>query len=278
MTPPPRSHGLSWFGPPDAPFLVPARTASASARSEGQGRPPGRRGFRAFLDPREPGRTLLIRRALTGSSRARRASAARLLAALLAAASLAAEPQGASCAPSAGVGVEGAIDEAARRFGLPSAWIRAVVRAESGGRADALSPKGAMGLMQLMPGTWREMRAELSLGDDPFVPRDNILAGAAYLRRLYDAYGRRGFLAAYNAGPGRYARHLAGGGPLPAETVRYVARVSAEIAGPVSDPALAGRGWRGSSLFPEVSAGRPTDLAASRAETLLVDRQARVRP
>lgn len=278
MSAPPGFLRLSLFGPPDAPFLVPATTASKSARSEGQGRPPGRRGLRAFLDPREPGRTLPICRALIGSPRARRASAARLLAALLTAGGLLAGPEGARCAPASGVGVEGAIDEAARRFGLPSAWIQAVVRAESGGRADVLSPKGAMGLMQLMPGTWREMRAELGLGEDPFAPRDNILAGAAYLRRLYDVYGWRGFLAAYNAGPGRYARHLAGGGPLPTETVRYVARVSAEIAGLEQSWAPSGWGWRGSSLFPEMSADGATDLGSSRAASLFVDRETVVRP
>lgn len=278
MTAPPRFRRLSWFGPPDTPFLVPARTASASARSEGQGRPSGRRGLRAFLDPREPGRTLPIRRTLTGPSRARRASTARLLVALLAAAGLAAGPEGAWCAPASGAGVERAINEAARRFGLPSAWIQAVVRAESGGRADALSPKGAMGLMQLMPGAWREMRAELGLGEDPFAPRDNILAGAAYLRRLYDAYGWRGFLAAYNAGPGRYARHLAGGSPLPTETVRYVARVSAEITGLEQSRAPCGWAWRGSSLFPEMSPDGATDLASLRAASLFVDRETGGRP
>ena len=68
--------------------------------------------------------------------------------------------------------------------------------------------KGAMGLMQIMPKTWTELRARYGLGANSYDPRDNILAGAAYIRELYDRYGAPGFLAAYNAGPGRYERHL----------------------------------------------------------------------
>ncbi|AZO54387.1 lytic transglycosylase domain-containing protein [Mesorhizobium sp. M8A.F.Ca.ET.208.01.1.1] len=114
------------------------------------------------------------------------------------------------------------IAEAARRFGIPAAWIRAVMRVESANDLRAVSRKGAIGLMQLMPGTWAELRVRHSLGTDPFNPRDNILAGAAYLRELHDHYGSPGFLAAYNAGPGRYEEYLAGR-PLPAETRAYVA-------------------------------------------------------
>ena len=60
-----------------------------------------------------------------------------------------------------------------------------------------------MGLMQLMPGTWSEMRLMLGLGGDPFEPHDNIMAGTAYLRMVYDRFGYPGLFAAYNAGPGR---------------------------------------------------------------------------
>ncbi|WP_164125555.1 transglycosylase SLT domain-containing protein, partial [Stenotrophomonas maltophilia] len=88
-------------------------------------------------------------------------------------------------------------DEAAARFGLPAPWIAAVLRAESAGDPRAVSSAGAMGLMQLMPATWSTLHIRLGLGDDPFDPRDNILAGAAYLRDLYVRYGRTGFLAAY---------------------------------------------------------------------------------
>lgn len=117
------------------------------------------------------------------------------------------------------------VSEAATRANIPSAWITAVMRAESTGDASAVSPKGAMGLMQIMPDTWRELRAMLNLGADPYDPRDNITAGAAYLRWLHDRYGDAGFLAAYNAGPGRYEQLLTAGKVLPDETRKYVTRV-----------------------------------------------------
>ena len=120
------------------------------------------------------------------------------------------------------------IAEAAQRFGIPAAWIRAVMRVESANDVRAISPKGAMGLMQIMPPTWSDLRARHRLGSDPYDPRDNILAGAAYLRELHDRYGSPGFLAAYNAGPGRYEEHLAGR-PLPAETRAYVATLAPQI-------------------------------------------------
>jgi soluble lytic murein transglycosylase-like protein len=122
------------------------------------------------------------------------------------------------------------IGEASLRFGIPAEWIRQVMRAESGGRTtlggrQVTSRAGAMGLMQLMPRTWAEMRALLRLGTDPYDPRDNILAGAAYLRAMYDRFGYPGLFAAYNAGPRRYAEYLSIGRRLPAETVAYVAAV-----------------------------------------------------
>ena len=98
--------------------------------------------------------------------------------------------------------------EASKRFGVPEHWIRAVMHVESGANQRAQSQKGAMGLMQIMPKTWTELRARYGLGANSYDPRDNILAGAAYIRELYDRYGAPGFLAAYNAGPGRYERHL----------------------------------------------------------------------
>ncbi|MCC0807675.1 lytic transglycosylase domain-containing protein [Methylobacterium sp. W2] len=122
------------------------------------------------------------------------------------------------------------IAEAAQRFGIPAAWIRAVMRVESANEARAISSKGAMGLMQIMPATWDDLRARHRLGRDPYDPRDNILAGAAYLRELHDRYGSPGFLAAYNAGPGRYEEHLSGR-PLPAETRAYVATLAPLIGG-----------------------------------------------
>lgn len=123
------------------------------------------------------------------------------------------------------------IQHASERFAIPEAWIVRVMRAESGGRTNLggrpiASPVGAMGLMQLMPGTWADMRDAHGLGPDPYDPRDNILAGAAYLRAMYDRFGYPGMFAAYNAGPGRYARHLRSGGLLPPETIAYLARVA----------------------------------------------------
>lgn len=121
------------------------------------------------------------------------------------------------------------IAEAAKRFAIPERWIRAVMQAESDHDPHAISPKGAMGLMQIMPATWQELRSKQGLGDDPYDPRDNILAGAAYIAELHDLYGSPGFLAAYNAGPGRYEKHLVTGDPLPAETVVYMAKIIPQI-------------------------------------------------
>lgn len=115
------------------------------------------------------------------------------------------------------------VAEASLRFGLPEHWIRSVMTAESDGIARAVSSKGATGLMQIMPDTWIELSARYRLGNDPFDPRDNILAGTAYLRELHDQYGSPGFLAAYNAGPGRYEEYLVDGRSLPTETRNYVA-------------------------------------------------------
>uniref|UniRef100_Q07JC9 Lytic transglycosylase, catalytic n=1 Tax=Rhodopseudomonas palustris (strain BisA53) TaxID=316055 RepID=Q07JC9_RHOP5 len=121
------------------------------------------------------------------------------------------------------------ITEASKRFAIPEHWIRAVMRAESSGKVRARSPKGAIGLMQIMPETWTELRTRYGLGADPYDPHDNILAGSAYLRELHDRYGAPGFLAAYNAGPQRYDQHLAIGRPLPDETQSYVAAVMSMI-------------------------------------------------
>lgn len=128
------------------------------------------------------------------------------------------------------------IDEASARCGVPAAWIVEVMRAESGGRTELngrpiVSRAGAMGVMQLMPGTWAEMRDALGLGLDPHAPHDNILAGACYLRRLYDRFGHPGLFAAYNAGPARYAAHLVTGKALPGETRAYLASLAGAVAG-----------------------------------------------
>ena len=128
------------------------------------------------------------------------------------------------------------IGEAAQRFDVPEQWIRAVMQVESGGRTylngrPITSSAGAMGLMQVMPATYAYLRDRYGLGHDPHNPRDNILAGTAYIREMYDQFGTPGFLAAYNAGPGRYSQHLRHGRPLPRETRRYVAMIYPQIAG-----------------------------------------------
>jgi hypothetical protein len=127
------------------------------------------------------------------------------------------------------------IAEAAQRFDVPERWIREVMRIESGGQEflngqPITSGAGAMGLMQVMPGTYDGLRARYGLGDDPYHPHDNILAGTAYLREMYEVYGAPGFLAAYNAGPGRLEDYLIRNRPLPDETRRYVSRIAPNIA------------------------------------------------
>jgi hypothetical protein len=125
------------------------------------------------------------------------------------------------------------ITEASQRFHIPKAWIRAVMRQESGGRTvlaqdqPIVSRAGALGLMQVMPDTYGEMARVHKLGDDPFNPRANIMAGAAYLRWLHGRYGFPKMFAAYNAGPGRVEK----GGKLPAETRAYVAGVTTTLRG-----------------------------------------------
>jgi len=119
------------------------------------------------------------------------------------------------------------IAEASQRFSIPEHWIRAVLGVESAGDVRAISSAGAMGLMQVMPDTWAGLRSRHGLGRDPYDPRDNILAGTAYLREMWDRYGNvAAMLAAYNAGPGRYDEHLATGRTLPAETRAYVATLA----------------------------------------------------
>lgn len=123
------------------------------------------------------------------------------------------------------------IKEASQRFDVPEAWIRAVMKQESGGNSFATSGPGAMGLMQLMPPTYDELKIAYNLGDDAYDPHDNIAAGAAYIRQMYDIYGSPGFLAAYNGGPGRLDDFLTKNRTLPLETRRYVASIGPRIQG-----------------------------------------------
>lgn len=170
--------------------------------------------------------------------------------------------------PSASVSeVDAYITEAAQRFRIPERWVRAVMQAESAGNPRAVSSAGAMGLMQIMPGTWAELRAAHGFGSDPFDLRENILAGAAYLRQMYDQFGAPAFLAAYNAGPGRYAEHLRAGRALPSETRGYVAALSRELG--FSDAALlqpagtvSADQWQAAPLFAPVFASREPERSA----------------
>jgi cell division protein FtsN len=128
------------------------------------------------------------------------------------------------------------INIAASRFDVPDAWIRQVMRVESGGHEYmdgqlTVSAAGAMGLMQLEPETYQEMASRYGLGDDPFNPYDNIMAGTAYIHEMYEVYGSPGFLAAYNAGPGRLDSYMNYHTPLPDETINYVAMIAPNIQG-----------------------------------------------
>src|SRR6185295_12658225 len=86
--------------------------------------------------------------------------------------------------------------------------------------------------------TYEELRMRHRLGDDPYDPHNNILAGTAYIREMYDRFGAPGFLAAYNAGPNRLDDYLGGGGPLPDETMNYVASIAPRLgaATPMTGP------------------------------------------
>jgi len=238
-------------GKPSHSF-IPLDHKSAGARSEGQGRPPAG----ALRAPLTAASTLAG--SWFGGERRARRYAVILLACGIAlgagpattlaqsapvARTVAADPHG------------GHIAEASQRFGIPEHWIRAVLRAESAGDVRAISSAGAVGLMQVMPDTWAGLRVRYRLGGDPYDPRDNILAGAAYLREMWDRYGNvAAMLAAYNAGPGRYDEHRATGRPLPAETRAYVAALAPALGGAIAavtpeKQSAPPPDWRGAPLF-----------------------------
>jgi D-alanyl-D-alanine carboxypeptidase len=161
------------------------------------------------------------------------------------------------------------IREAAARYQVPEQWIRAVMQQESGGEEQAVSPVGAMGLMQVMPETYEALRERYGLGADPYNPHSNILAGTAYIREMYDRYGSPGFLAAYNAGPDRVDAYLAGEARLPSETVNYIAAITPNLgeavrpSGPLTAYAAArftGAGRRRASVA-SLAAGCDLDAA-----------------
>jgi hypothetical protein len=126
------------------------------------------------------------------------------------------------------------IHAASLRFGVPDIWIRAVMAQESSGdlyQGGGLttSSAGAMGLMQVMPDTYDTLRLRYGLGNDPYEPHDNIFAGTAYIREMYDSYGFPAFLAAYNAGPQTLTACLTAGAPLPMQTVSYLTSVAPRL-------------------------------------------------
>jgi soluble lytic murein transglycosylase-like protein len=257
-----KSSVIALFGQNTDHSFDPVRICTAVARSVGQGRPPGRR---ASASPLTVASTMAAFRSLrrmlcivvilavsmllSGAAHAKQESSATR------------RPNALSVVPFAAF-----VTEASKRFGVPEHWIRAVMHVESSAKLRARSSKGAMGLMQIMPKTWTELRARYGLGADPFDPRDNILAGAAYIRELYDRYGAPGFLAAYNAGPGRYERHLATGRPLPYETQAYVATLAPMINRARTNVQLGAvtrsSAWANSSLFATRTAGISSDRSS----------------
>jgi hypothetical protein len=263
-----KSSVIPLFGQTTDHSSVPAETCAAVARSGGpepapdliRGRPSGRRASAlpftvaiAMAALRSLGTTLCVVVSLamlsSGAAHAEQGSSATR------------RPNALSPLPLAAF-----VTEASKRFGVPEHWIRAVMHVESSAKQWARSSKGAMGLMQIMPKTWTELRARYGLGADPFDPRDNTLAGAAYIRELYDRYGAPGFLAAYNAGPGRYERHLATGRPLPDETQAYVATLAPMINGAMTNVQIGAVArsfaWADSSLFAPRSAGISSDRSS----------------
>ena len=248
-------------GKPSHSF-VPLDHKSAGARSEGQGRPPAG----ASRTPLTAASTLAGWR--FGGERSSRRYPVLLLACGLALGAGPATTLAQSAAVARTVAADphdGHIAEASQRFGIPEHWIRAVLRAESAGDVRAISSAGAIGLMQVMPDTWAGLRVRYRLGRDPYDPRDNILAGTAYLREMWDRYGNvAAMLAAYNAGPGRYDEHRATGRPLPTETRAYVAALAPALGGKVTaGPSEKHSGpppdWRDAPLF----VMRPSDRQAA---------------
>ena len=131
---------------------------------------------------------------------------------------------GVECDPLPEIELTPLIQQAAQREGLDANLLRAVARQESGFRSCAVSPKGAMGLMQLMPATALELGVR-----DPFDPAENLSSGAHLLKQLLARFGGDTALAlgAYNAGPNRVEE--SGGVPQIPETIRYVQQILSQI-------------------------------------------------
>jgi hypothetical protein len=165
------------------------------------------------------------------------------------------------------------IAEASHRFAIPERWIWAVIQVESSGNAHAISPRGALGLMQIMPQTWVDLSVRYDLGLDPFDPQDNVMAGTAYLREMLDRFGSEGVFAAYNTGPKRYEEHLTAGRPLPDETQSYVARLAPLIASEQRELEISATrktvDWRQATVFVQRSGGQPASGPSAFLERLV---------
>ena len=236
---------------------VPLGRRPAGARSEGQGRP----SVGASRAPFTGASTLAGWRRSGGGSAAMLAVMLLLAPGVMPAAALAQSTSPEHTATSHPYVVH--VADASRRFGIPERWIWAVMRVESNGDVRAVSRAGAMGLMQIMPGTWANLRARHGLGTDPWDVHDNIMAGAAYLRAMHDRYGDvAAMLASYNAGPGRYDEYLSRGRPLPAETRAYLAKLAPMIGGAGDVQLVAATppdpfAWRRAALFAARPNGDP---------------------
>jgi soluble lytic murein transglycosylase-like protein len=208
---------------------------------------------------------------MRASCKMTRSSIAAAALAMLAAAPASAQPSPVTVASESNSAAT-AVSDAALRFGIPEHWIYAVMRAESAGRVNATSPVGAQGLMQIMPATWAVLRARYGLGPNAYDPRDNIMAGAAYIREMYDQFGAPGFLGAYNAGPSRYGDYVTKGRSLPSETRAYIAKIAPAIASGTQAPnSLASSraalpvqpSWTHSALFALRADHSPLDSAGA---------------
>ena len=143
---------------------------------------------------------------------------------------------------------------------------------ESGGRTELngkpiTSSAGAMGLMQIMPETYAELRQRFGFGANAYDPHDNIFAGTAYLHELYVRYGYPNLFAAYQAGPSRLDDYLLRGRPLPTVTMAYVAALTgarnARVAATTTDREVASARPENALFFVNHAGQTPTSSAAA---------------